>query len=73
MLLFLTLSHTSPSQSLLSAAIAELPADDASRQQVPAVIAHCSPLVVFQYLHATFANPRASLQPHVALENKQAQ
>lgn len=65
---FLTLAHSGSGQRLLSASVAELPAHDAGRLQVPAVVTHCSPLAVLQHLHPTLAEPRASLQPHVALD-----
>lgn len=70
-ILFLTLTHAGPGESLLGAAEAELPADNAGRLQVPAVVAHRPPLVVFQHLHPALAQLGTSLQPHVSLDNKQ--
>ena len=69
--LFLTLAHAGPGESLLGAAEAELPADNAGRLQVPAVVAHRPPLVVFQHLHPALAQLGTSLQPHVSLDDKQ--
>lgn len=69
----LTLSHACSSERLLGAAEAELPADDAGRLQVPAVVAHCPPLVVLQHLHAALARPSAALQPHVVLDDEETQ
>lgn len=70
MILLLTLTHAGSSESVLGAAEAELPADDAGWVQVPAIIANRPPLVVFQHLHPALAQPGTSLQPHVALNNK---
>lgn len=68
--LLLTLSHARSGDGLLGATKAQLPADDAGRRQVPAIVAHCAPLVVLQHLHATLAQLGSSLQPHVVLDKK---
>lgn len=70
-LLVLTLTHAGPGEGLLGAAKAQLPADDAGRQQVPAVVANRPPLAAFQHLHPPLAEPGAPLQPHISLEGRQ--
>lgn len=68
----LTLTHAGAGESLLGAAEAELPADDAGRLQVPAVVAHRPPLAALQHLHPALAQPGAALQPHVPLDERHA-
>lgn len=68
----LTLTHAAASQGLLGTAETQLPAYHTGRLQVPAVVAHCPPLIVLQHLNPALAWPGSAFQPHVALRTGDA-